>query len=85
MVREIVADAYIDWMHESFRDGDDSRYDTIVERPDQADNPRWVRLADQVERYRHMSIDQNIDTDGLAELRRKIVANMVRIFEEAEA
>ena len=85
VVREIVADAYIDWMHESFRDGDDSRYDTIVERPDQADNPRWVRLADQVERYRHMSIDQNIDTDGLAELRRKIVANMVRIFEEAEA
>ena len=83
VVREIVADAYLDWIHEAFRDGDDSRYDTIIERPDQADNPRWVRLADQVERYKSISDDGNTDSDGLAELRRQIVSNMVRIFEEA--
>ena len=86
VIREIVADAYLDWMHEGYSDGDDSRYDTIIEHPDKHNNPRWFRLAGQVERYRDMSDDtKNFNTGELAKLRRKIVANLVRMFEETDA
>ena len=85
VMREIVADAYLDWMHEAHRENDDSRYDTILDRPDQVNNPRWIRLADQVERFRAKSDQEYVDTESLAELRRQVVANLVRIFEkEAE-
>jgi hypothetical protein len=84
VIREIIADAYLDWMQEAHRNGDDSRYDTILKRPDQAENPRWTRLSEQVEAFQRMCDSSDSGPDSLAELRRETVANLVRIFEEVK-
>lgn len=84
VMREIIADAYLDWMHGAHRENDDSRYDTILKRPDQINNPRWRQLEEQIERFRAESDREHVDTESLAELRRQVVANLVRIFEEAD-
>ena len=81
-IREVCADALVDWMQEGSVMGDESRYDLITDRP--PNSPRWGYLADSIESYRD-AVERDSATDELARLRRIVVANMVRILDEGEA
>ena len=81
-IREICADALLDWMHEGHVNGDETRYDLITDR--RLDSHFWGHLADGIESYRDAA-ERETPTDMLAQLRREVVAKMVRILDEGRA
>ncbi len=83
-IREICADALLDWMHEPYSEGnDDSRYRMISDMSERS--PRHRRLSEQIDQFKDIRAPDIESTDTLSEHRRKIVANMVRILEEGDA
>ncbi len=78
-IREICADALVDWMHEGYINGDETRYDLITDR--RLDSHLWSHLADSTESYRDAA-EEDTPPDELAKLRREVVAKMVRILDK---
>lgn len=78
-IREICADALVDWMHDGYVNGDETRYDLITDR--RLVSHLWGHLADSLESYRDAA-ERHTPTDELAKLRREVVAKMVRILDE---
>ena len=76
----ICSDALLDWMLEPYLDsGDSSRFQAIESRRNT--DRKWEYLAERVETYRVLCGESNSNhpTDQ-GQLRRTIVANMVRVF-----
>lgn len=76
----ICSDALLDWMLEPYLDsGDSSRFQAIESR--RHIDSKWEYLAERVETYRDLCGENHGNhLADLGQLRRTVVANMVRVF-----
>ena len=84
-IAEIVCDALLDWAAKPAMDGDASRIEMITRDAEIESLPnqiRWENLRDQIFNFVGKCGDTSAQVDDLAERRRRIVANMVRLTEE---
>ncbi len=87
-IAEIMCDALLDWAAKPAFDDDASRIEMITRGADIESLPnqiRWENLRDQIVNFLGKSGDTSAQVDDLAERRRRIVANMVRLTEEQAA